>query len=196
LPPIPRAMPSPVPVTVSMLGCARARCARTLAPPLKGDAVTSACDRLLGGLCLRSLRSHVVAAISCPCCCRPPRAMPSLLPLTDFLVGCARASCAHTMSPPSAILAVASRLPRAILTPVPVTHSLVGCACARCARTLSSPSAVLASAARLPRAMPSPVPVTDSLVGCACARCARTLSPLSAVHAVGARQGRCRHYCL
>jgi hypothetical protein len=123
---------------------------------------------------LRSLRSHVVAAIWCPCCCLPPRAMLSPVPVTD---SCVRASCARMLSSPSAVLAVASPLSRAMLSPVPVTDALVGCARASCARTLSPPSAVLASAARLPRAMPSPVPVTDALVGCARASCARTLSP-------------------
>jgi hypothetical protein len=48
-------------------------------------------------------------------CLLPP------VPVTGPLVGCARARCARTLSPPSAVLAVATRLPKALLPPVPVT---------------------------------------------------------------------------
>jgi hypothetical protein len=101
---LPREMPFPAPVPGSVVGCAYAGSASSCAAaiscpccggwPSKGNAVTSACDYLLGRLCLRWLRSH-----SCRrhCCGGAPARLPSPpVRVTGVLVGCARAGCACT----------------------------------------------------------------------------------------------------
>jgi hypothetical protein len=55
--------------------------------PSKGNAVTSACDCLLGRLCSRWLRSHVVAAISCLCCGGSPSKGNAVTSACDCLLG-------------------------------------------------------------------------------------------------------------
>jgi hypothetical protein len=138
---LPRAMP----VTGSLIVGTRAGCPCTrvaISYPCCGGGdtgstsiVTSTCDWRLGRLCLRKLRCHPLLWLWGS---RRLKAILSPVPGTGTLVG--RACCARRLSPPSAALAVATRLSRALPSPVPVTVSMLGCARASCARTLLPPS--------------------------------------------------------